>query len=443
MAKKVTRWSASILVILLVGVIWYRYQPISVPDDEWIAKAWVKTMQSYQIKPVYPPTEDIHVGDIYGIRARPSVIQTNKSVGETKKEALEKTSEQTQDKTPEQTPEKKDESILWNAIKIDHASLVYELNKYYNMVPNVTQDSHESASQLTASNTGKKTSALPKTFWQTNNVALLPIMVFPTFSTNSADRANVSAGLLGKLSGWMRLSGNRSSEVSMRIQEGYTYGVPAVQAYNALDTYCQDKDSGKNCDHLFVRDLISNLSEKNVPDLTKVAIVSRVFLAKRIEYSSSDSRFISSFAGVGTKLDSVLKRQNVILQKCGLPTIKNEVSSKNKLISSESSEKEIAPDPEADAKNDQLAKQIAGCNLDEAEKRDMIAMQRSLQEAMNNMAFSMPSLSQKAGMKEDIQIGALSENSITLVQTFARPVVVGYLYVTRDTNVVNNVQEKK
>jgi hypothetical protein len=212
----------------------------SVPDEQGandIIADWNRTISKLGIEPVFPPEEDIYVGDIFA-------VVTGDHLGDTGK---------TKPLGSKLIPTLSASNPLLNrAVKIDHVDMTKTLKEFYGLLPifSTTTPRPGADRDIWAQSTdGEPFAASPHKF--------LALAAFPAFTikTSSTGSGDLSFPLFGRL----RLSGNRKDSEELEIVFAETYGMPTVMASAILANYCQDPYSQSACIEQNVRDHLSFL----------------------------------------------------------------------------------------------------------------------------------------------------------------------------------------
>jgi hypothetical protein len=194
------RWILSTLGVVLVALgafaLW-DFGWRNSPDGRGVVTQWNDTIANLGIEPVFPPEEDIYVGDLFAVISA--------------------------DKRPGKGP--RDQPLLNRAVKIEHIDMLAELIETYNELP-IFPD------------TDKPPKAIQDPWLQKANPngvfamhgprGLLTIAAFPGFTIRHERVA--SGGLTGLGFGLFGGSQQDSDTVELKIPFAETYGVPSALA---------------------------------------------------------------------------------------------------------------------------------------------------------------------------------------------------------------------
>jgi hypothetical protein len=246
-------FAAVLLVILFIIIV---IRPFSAPPEvteEDVASAWNRSIARLGILPVFPPSEDIYVGDLLAVVA-----------------------------DSEETP------LLGKALRIAHLDLRKEVQEADKGVPVFS-----STAELIGTN---------KIRYQDNKEIINPssderislkLAAFPGITITHAVRSVGSFDW----SLWRSVAGRRFQEVEqIRIPNAESYGAPAATALIRLDDWCADKQTRIYCSDQFVRRVLAYAVSDRVLATRKegyeeryiarlqLRLVTRVYLTREIEH---------------------------------------------------------------------------------------------------------------------------------------------------------------
>ena len=236
-----------------------------------VVKQWNEAIQKLGFEPVYPPVEDIQVGDVFAMITEDAV-----------------------------TDSATDEPFAGRSIKLLHLDMTKEIEDAYRGVYQfpATNARPEQDGQI-----WQQAISTDSLFKPPATRTALPLLVFPRFTITSAKRASGSASAMSQLLGGAFSADASSTEtVEVRFSATETYGVPAVPAELRLIDFCDDAATKSFCSELGLRKQLSILIGKSIDDKVKdrktgverprfsveLALVSRVFLARSIQTSISE-----------------------------------------------------------------------------------------------------------------------------------------------------------
>jgi hypothetical protein len=392
------------------------------PPQDWISQQWARSMAAYNILPVYPPTEDVYVGDIYAYGTDLTGVEGN----------------------------------LFSSIKIDSVSVEAELKKSYTLHPVFpdttskppttndiweqpgTGDSKQKSNQKSnapaaaaaagapgpahaakkqqnpaAAKPGaqqQQAAAQPQRSKPTVSVfensgvrTKLPLIVFPAFTLANANVEQLGLSVpLRFFQAIFGASSRHADAITIKITAAETYGLPARVAREKFDTWCNTKPTKYSCTAGNARLELGSLRSLSTETPVGLAFVSRVYLARSIEYTYD----ASTATGVSGDL-------TVTLQKA----LDNQKTLQAALTEKAASAPGGASQP--NAQEDVAALKNVRASLDAL----LAQLQRLNEQATGSSA---PGAS--------FTVGAVSSQGISLIQTFERPVAIGYRAVTLTPN---------
>jgi hypothetical protein len=227
-----------------------------------VADAWNDGIARLGIKPLYPPQEDFHVGDVWAM----PVALTSKDV-----------------------------PILAAGVRIAHIDLTAGIKAEHQAKPIFDQTN-------AASTDGYRPQARLALISPPDESGLpLSLAAFPTITLNNGERA--TAGIDGKADA----SRDSSSADRIRIKSVETYGAPYLNSLLALEDFCTRGTKTALCKDELIRKAIS-YSEKEITrrkcDGTyeyplQIMLVTRVFLTREIDRLNSYGRARTADAKLG------------------------------------------------------------------------------------------------------------------------------------------------
>ncbi|AMV47796.1 hypothetical protein [Paraburkholderia caribensis] len=346
---------------------------------DWIVVQWTEMMRTYNINPVYPPTEDIHVGDVFGL---------------------------SNDVDP-QTNSPKDGG-LFSTAKVAFVPMQKQLETYYSAVPVFPETPAQPASeagiwrQLPAGSSCKGDSCTSpddgsppqSVFEPAGKLTRLSIVALPGFSINRAMFSKVEAGFPQDMFKAV-LGGSASNDdiISIKVHGAETYGVPAMDALIALKLFCSpSKKTSLECYHSNVSTALGSASGA-APSSTSVAIVYRLYMTRSIEYTFGSSSAIGMQAKVLLDLQKEAANREVAVAKAAA-------------ASAGSAPSDVKPKTASEAMEAARSK-----------------LEQSLEEQTSARAIPGGTLS----------VGSISDSGVSIIETFERPVAIGYRSVVLPT----------
>ncbi|GMO12210.1 hypothetical protein [Bradyrhizobium sp. TM233] len=252
-----------------------------------VAKQWNEAIQKLGFEPVYPPVEDIQVGDVFAMISDDAVSDSAT-----------------------------DEPFAGRSIKLLHLDLTPEIEEAYRAVYQFP------ATNVRPEHDGQiwpQANSTESLFKPPATRTTLPLVLFPRFTITNVKRASGSASAMSQLlSGGFGADASSTETVEVRFSATETYGVPAVPAELRLLDFCEDDATKGFCSQQGLRKQLSILIGKRIDDKVKdrktgverprfsveLALVSRVFLARSIQTSMGEDG--STRGNVGVNRQAVL-----------------------------------------------------------------------------------------------------------------------------------------
>jgi hypothetical protein len=264
------------LVASAIAVAWLAPEQ----NDTQVIEEWNATISKLGIDPVFPPEEDVAVGDIYA-------VLNDRDDGQPSRTAL-----------------------ALRSIKLDHKDLTDDIKQVYAKsyrFPSTTprpEDQNKPWEQ-TADSQG--------VMGHPNTLETLPLAAFPGFIIKQTK--SYRGGLLGWLSTTFGFQSDTGVELNIPVAE--TYGIPSVTAVGELVQYCTDENDPKRCTSETLRRHLAYVTplaferKPNDPDnppkpgvsaspfryRVEVVLVNRVYLARYIDQHFHDLRTARSWIG--------------------------------------------------------------------------------------------------------------------------------------------------
>lgn len=271
------RVGIGILVVVLLaagvaGVRWLASDPQqqAVNDAVSVEDEWAKTIRKFGIEPVFPPEEDLTVGDVLAV-----VVKDNEP------EAEEDT------KISARTP------LLKRAVKLAHIDVRKALREAYEVVPVFTAPS-DPRPTLVAGKAAPPPPVVTRAFNEETIQSDLPRAAFPKLKVQGS--ASASAGLAASLRGFAGYAIGNTGLEELYLTEVRAYGLPSADAEDLLKAYCKNEKTQHVCldktarKHL-ERIVGDNIHRKYVYDrkgneryaiTVDIVMVNRVYLARAI-----------------------------------------------------------------------------------------------------------------------------------------------------------------
>lgn len=249
-------FAAAVVIVALVVV--RPFDTVPDPGGDDIAVAWNESIGRLGITPVYPPTEDLSVGDIWAV-----VSEIDKG---TKVRQLNST------------------PLLGKAVRIGHIDLRDQI---------LTSAQHPTFADTTEPVANSKLWKQER--WEVatgaaaNDRIPLSLIAFPGVTINHQSRTGAQ---LGATAGWFGVQRQREQQEQIRIKAAESYGIQTAAAVFILNKWCKGSEM---CQDANVRKLMSYTVGEQVLEATSNAynyrlglqLVTRVFLMRQIEHSRS------------------------------------------------------------------------------------------------------------------------------------------------------------
>ncbi|MGX5734515.1 hypothetical protein [Bosea thiooxidans] len=258
----------AVLGLVTVGFLIWQYvtfkeeEPVTAAS---IAASWNNSIAKLGITPVFPPEEDLHVGDVWAV--------------------IEDADE--------------NQAILGKAVRIAHISLREDLKQEAGL-------KRPTFSTTTELENGKKIRI--QSNYEVGSAGdgdkiRLSLAVFPGITIN---RSVNSSSIIERFGLNFGLSGGRSDTEEIHIPVSETYGVSAGVAAARLDIWCRNPATALYCSDEFVRRVMAFavnervLATKDGAYTAKIQLrlVNRVFMTREIEHRRSRDFALNAAARV-------------------------------------------------------------------------------------------------------------------------------------------------
>jgi hypothetical protein len=277
------------IVVALGVVLWLAGPSPSQPGDgtETVARAWNRTINELDIEPLFPPQEDIYVGDVF-------VVVTD---GEP--------------------------TDIGRMVKIWHVDMSEDLEQAYKGMPFFeqvvnAQAAAPSATQVSGApaqgNTLFRSSAPPRD---------LSLVAFPGFTTRHARSAQSGLQDGGGLLGFIGVGRDNQETVEFQLTSSATYGVPSLMATNQLAKLCTEDFTKRMCLPEVARRELSMVvgrrarekDEKGAYVLdVELILVSRVYLTRSIAQRRSANSVFGMQAKMAAQLQALAQQSALLAQ---------------------------------------------------------------------------------------------------------------------------------
>ncbi|BEU19992.1 hypothetical protein [Paraburkholderia sp. 22B1P] len=370
---------------------------------DWVSRQWAESMATYNILPIYPPTEDVHVGDIYAYRLDSEGVDGN----------------------------------LFRSMKFDYVPMQTELEEYYGNVPVMPETSDEPASgkiwrQAAASNALKPSATLAaapasdakhtsshdaaahaalhpaahtrdaapqapqsSVFKPTGTMDKLSLIAFPGFNLAHADVESLAASVpLRFFHAIFGASRRAEGSISIKVAAAETYGVPVVPAFIQLKKYCATQIGQIACTAGFIRRQLRSIGDVTTATPVAISMINRLYLARSIEYTYEASTAVGAQADLYVTLQRALDNQQALLKDIGA-----KAASAVAVAGASAPAETTAKLADIKAQLDALLQQIQATN------------QQFGNSPVPGVSFT---------------VGRMDAQGVSLIQTFERPIAIGY-----------------
>lgn len=259
---------AGFVVVAAAAFVLVRWAGTGEQPKLSVAKQWNEAIEKLGFEPVYPPVEDIQVGDVFAMIS-----------------------------DDEATDSATDEPFAGRSIKLLHLDMTREIEEAYRLVYQFP------ATNARPDHDGQiwpQTASADSLFKPPAARTSLPLVLFPRFTITNVKRASGNASAMSQLfNGAFGADANSAGTVEVRFSATETYGVPAVPAELRLLDFCEDEETKEFCTQRGARKQLAMLIGKRIHDKVKdrktaverprfsveLALVNRVFLARSIQTS--------------------------------------------------------------------------------------------------------------------------------------------------------------
>jgi hypothetical protein len=363
----------TVIGLLAVALVVYEgffrsARPLSA-DPDALANEWDATVAQFGVSPVFPPQEDLRVGDLFAVLGDGS-------------------------------PEERLKLKASRAIKLDHLSEADALLKsvYTRVIvlpktPDATSPTSDKISQAECDPGCFETVALKQ----------LPLVVFPTIKTSRAQKSRLQIGLLDTISTAL-FGGTHDESESVGISIPYveSYGLGSFQASGILNAYCANPDRPHLCDEKKVREQLYMITGGNAWDKINgtdlyrypvyLVFISSVYLARTINYTFSSDSSTAIRAQVYKKIEERLKSD-----------------------ATATGTQSTGPAAPAEAPN----------TVPNAQRQGILEAERTRLLGIVSEAAGLPT-----GTSVDVE--TLTSNEVVISPTLPRPVVIGVIPILKD-----------
>jgi len=252
---------AVFVLAAIAGLYWARGAQTA--SEGSVEEEWNSAITKLGVEPVYPPEEDINVGDVFAIVTHDSLPQFR----------------------------------IVNSALANHAVRLWRLDLSEEVASNYknTYVFPRNASGTPPKEGAARQPSSSSIFTLVEQRSDLPIVSFPRFRVSDSRGAKFSAPAF-LFSGFWSAESNSNAEMEVAITKTQTYGIPYLVAQNALLNFCT-KEFPLACDDSAVRTALStrlgsqiwecstnkDTNEKSYRLKVEVGLINRVFLTSAIE----------------------------------------------------------------------------------------------------------------------------------------------------------------
>ncbi|MBX9827928.1 MAG: hypothetical protein K2Y27_23370 [Xanthobacteraceae bacterium] len=316
------------------GLRWMISAPLELQPTKSLEVAWGDAIGQFRIEPVFPPEEDLAVGDVlaYVIADRDAKDRDrSRQPSETKSIELN-------------TPS------LKRSVKIAHLDVRRELEQFYGEIavfPGKLKVSGDTK-QPSGTESRSQASTVPRLFSGEVLESDLPRAAFAR--VKSAANVGASGSLAADGQASAAYSGGRQASEEFHLSEVSTYGLPSGRALKLLKKYCAEEETKDDCRESAVRGQLQHIigsridrtvldEEGNVVYAVDIGlvVVTRVYQARSIVHRRQTGRtefgslLWSWFTGGSPTLDNSPKEQPSTLPSEGAAGTTSDNALKNRI----------------------------------------------------------------------------------------------------------------
>lgn len=262
-ARYVRRLWPILVAVVAIGFAFAVGNPWApLPPQADVAALWNQSIARLGIEPVFPPQEDLYVGDLWAV-----ILDSSSN------------------------------SLLGKSVRIAHIDLREQINFAHSQHPIFSDTAKRNADAEYRSQETRENNIDT----QDRRISL-SLAAFPGITISNATNSKSS---LGSNIGWFGASRDILEIEEIRIPVAETYGVPIAEAYGLLDIWCHAPATKIFCTETFARKVLASvngtLSIESTPDGKNnsrivLQFITRVFLTRQIDHRRSTS---GSFGAVG------------------------------------------------------------------------------------------------------------------------------------------------
>jgi hypothetical protein len=260
-----------VAILAVLGFLLVVVRPFTTPPDpdaDDVATAWNESIQRLGIFPIYPPAEDIYVGDVWAVISKASPDSTTAQT---------------------ETAESRKSTLLGKSMRIGYIDLRDEM---------VTANRRPVFDETSERKSGyRRQSPLEVDVPAQQKRISLALAAFPGITITHKVKSAASFGW-----NFGGIGGDRDDQrvEEIRIPVAETYGVPISLAFFRLDQWCSDSKTKIYCSDEYVRRImafgvsngvLATVGGKYTTQI-ELRLITRVYLMREIEH-----RRVSGAAG--------------------------------------------------------------------------------------------------------------------------------------------------
>lgn len=167
-----------------------------------VAKSWSERLSEYQITPIFPPREDVYVGDVYLV---PAIKQS-----------------------PQQSTDSNSRDVPYGVL-VDSLDLNQEITNFYNNRPSFVTEDLENGNPADAK----------FNIYKTNDLTRLKKVIFPDFLSSRFSDTGLSASIPGKtIAGLIGAKSDNLESATVSIPYALSYSLPARYIHSKVFERC-------------------------------------------------------------------------------------------------------------------------------------------------------------------------------------------------------------
>jgi hypothetical protein len=303
------------VAVAILGFFAVRWlaEPAEGQSTKSLSAAWGEAIQKFGIEPVFPPEEDLAVGDVLAV-----IIQDNDPLPEKRTDSQSLEADAIDFRTP----------FLKRSVKLAHVDVRQELEDAYAMLSIFPAVVNVQMSDKPPADPAVKLPpqlSVVRAFTKEVLQSHLPLAAFASLKT--AANSNAAGGLSANQGSASFGASNQGYE-EFHLSDVSTYGLPSARALEQLNKYCANQRTKDDCqeatvrrhlqpligDRIFTKYLNPQGNEFNAVEVG-IVIVSRVYLARSIVHrrrhgrAQSGSFFAWLFPETGSKTEGVTPEQ--------------------------------------------------------------------------------------------------------------------------------------